>query len=59
MLRYADSDDSDENKEEFYDQLTATLDQISRTDKLLLIGDFNGRIGSDLSKWPTTWEKME
>ena len=44
---------SDENKEEFYNQLTTTLGQVPRTDKLLLMGDFNARIGSDFSKWPT------
>ena len=44
---------SDDNKEEFYNQLTSTLGQVPRTDKLLLIGDFNARIGSDFSKWHT------
>jgi hypothetical protein len=44
---------SDENKEEFYNQLTTTLGKVPRTDKLLLMGDFNARIGSDFSKWHT------
>ena len=35
----------DENKETFYSQLKGTLRNIHSTDKLLLIGDFNARIG--------------
>ena len=41
---------TDENKEAFYNQLASVLSGISRTDKLLLIGDFNVKIGRD--KWP-------
>ena len=37
----------DENKESFNNQLTSVLSGISRTDKLLLIGDFNARIGRE------------
>ena len=37
----------DENKEAFYNQLASVLSGIPRTDKLLLIGDFNARIGRD------------
>ena len=33
----------DENKEAFYNQLASVLSGIPRTDKLLLIGDFNAR----------------
>ncbi|KAK2184331.1 hypothetical protein NP493_271g01002 [Ridgeia piscesae] len=42
----------DENKEAFYNQLASVLSGIPRTDKLLLIGDFNARIGRDHDKWP-------
>ena len=42
----------DENKEAFYNQLASVLSGIPRTDKLLLIGDFNARIGRDNDKWP-------
>ena len=42
----------DENKEAFYNQLTSVLSGIPRTDKLLLIGDFNARIERDNYKWP-------
>ena len=37
----------DGNKEAFYDQLVSVLSGIPRTDKLLLIGDLNARIGTD------------
>lgn len=42
----------DENKEAFYNQLSATLRQIPHRDKILLMGDFNARIGSENDKWP-------
>ena len=42
----------DENKEAFYNQLASVFSGIPRTDKLLLIGDFNARIGRDNEKWP-------
>ena len=42
----------DENKEVFYKQLASVLSGIPRTDKLLLIEDFNARIGRDNHKWP-------
>ena len=42
----------DENKEAFYNQLASVLSGILRTDKLLLMGDLNARIGSDNDKWP-------
>ena len=40
----------DENKEAFYNQLASVLSGIPRTDKILLIGDFNARIGKDNNK---------
>ena len=42
----------DENKEAFYNQLASVLSGIPRTDKLLLIGDSNARIGRENDKWP-------
>ena len=47
----------DDNKEAFYNQLSSTLRDIPRTDKLLLIGDFNARIGRDNDKWPMVMGK--
>ena len=47
----------DENKEAFYNHLASVLSGISRTDKLLLIGNFNARIGRDNDKWPLVMGK--
>ena len=47
----------DENKEAFYNQLASVLSGISCTDKLLLIGDFNARIGRENDKWPLVMGK--
>ena len=47
----------DENKEAFYNQLASVLSGISRTDKLLLIGNFNARIGRDNAKCPLVMGK--
>ena len=43
----------EENKETFYSQLKGTLRNIPITDKLLLIGDFNAKIGRVNNKWPS------
>ena len=42
----------DETKEAFSNQLAPTLQNTPLTDKLLLMGDFNARIGQDYNKWP-------
>ena len=42
-----------ENKEAFYTQLAGVFNGIPRTGKLLLIGDFNARIGRENDKWPS------
>ena len=47
----------DENKEAFYNQLASVLSGIPRTDMLLLIGDFNARIGRDNDNWPLVMGK--
>ena len=48
----------DENKEAFYNQLANVFSGgIPHTDKLLLIGDFNARIGRDNGKWPLVMGK--
>ena len=46
-----------ENKEAFYNQLARVHNSIPRTDKLLLIGDFNARIRKDNDKWPLVMGK--
>ena len=47
----------DENKEALYNQLANTLRQIPQNDKMLLMGDFNARIGRDNDKWPLVMGK--
>ena len=47
----------EEKKETFYSQLKDTLRNIPSTDKLLLIGDFNARIGRENDKWPSALGK--
>ena len=47
----------DENKEAFYNQLASVLNSIPRTHKLLLIEDFNARIGRENDKWPLVMGK--
>ena len=42
----------DENKETIYNQLASVLSGIPRIGKLLLIGDFNARVGRQNDKWP-------
>ena len=47
----------DKNKEAFHNQLASVLSGIPRTDKLLLRGDFNARIGRENDKWPLVMGK--
>ena len=50
---YAPTLDSDSDvKEAFYDTLNTALERIPRQDKILLLGDFNARVGSDYNIWP-------
>ncbi|XP_016345583.1 uncharacterized protein LOC107691490, partial [Sinocyclocheilus anshuiensis] len=41
----------DEVKDKFYEDLDALLSSVKRTDRLILLGDFNARVGSDNSAW--------
>ena len=45
---------SDETKDYFYGALSDALDKIPSTNKLLLMGDFNARVGSDNTSWENT-----
>ena len=47
----------EENQERFYSHLNGTLRNIHSTDKLLLRGDFNARLGRENDKWPSAFDK--
>ena len=42
-----------DDKDEFYDALSAVLHQIPNSEKLILLGNFNARVGFDDSAWPS------
>ena len=42
----------EENKEEFYSKLRETVKNVSITDKLIIAGDFNARVGCEDKNWP-------
>ena len=41
----------DEVKDKFYDDLDSVISATPRTDKLILLGDFSGRMGTDHQTW--------
>ena len=41
----------EEVKNRFYDQLDTGIKAVSKSEKLLLLGDFNVRVGSDHHPW--------
>ena len=41
----------DEIKEKFYEDLQATVAFVPKADKLVILGDFNARVGTDYSSW--------
>ena len=41
----------DEVKDKFYDDLDSGISATPRTDKLILVGDFNARVGTDHQTW--------
>ena len=42
-----------DTKDEFYDKLAATLSSIPSKEQLVLLGDFNARVGADHESWPS------
>lgn len=51
---YAPTNDSnDRDKEAFYEQLQATLENVHRRDLLLVMGDLNAKVGSDNMNFET------
>ena len=47
-----------ETKEHFYRSLDSLLSEIPAADKLILLGDFNARVGKEYEAWPQTLEKF-
>ena len=45
------SDSSDDVKDRLYDTLYSTLQRISQDDKVILLGDFNARVGRNHDIW--------
>ena len=44
-------DSSDDVKDRFYDTLYSTLQRISQDEKIILLGDFNARVGINHDIW--------
>ena len=42
---------TDEVKDKFYNDLDDVISATPRTDKLILLGDFNARVGTDYQTW--------
>ena len=42
-----------DSKEIFYEALTTSVRQVPCEDKLMILGDFNARVGSDVMSWTT------
>ena len=44
---------SSEAKDEFYERLSSILTNIPNTEQVILLGDFNARVGADSESWPS------
>uniref|UniRef100_A0A0L8I7E3 Endonuclease/exonuclease/phosphatase domain-containing protein n=1 Tax=Octopus bimaculoides TaxID=37653 RepID=A0A0L8I7E3_OCTBM len=42
-----------DTKDEFYENLASTIRNIPSTEQLVLLGDFNARVGADNDSWPS------
>ena len=45
-------DSADEDKDTFYEMLDAQVQSVPLADKLLVLSDFNARVGSAHQAWP-------
>ena len=41
----------DEEKDSFYENFKTIIRKTARHNKLIILGDFNARVGSDLTAW--------
>ena len=48
-----------EKKDEFYGKLSATIESISRSEQMFLLGDLNAKVGDDSNSWPAIIGKDE
>ena len=48
----------DQTKEELYELLGQTLQKIPPTDKVIILGDFNAKVGDDFTSWPIALGKF-
>ena len=46
---------SDQEKDNFYNQLRNVISGVRHKDKIILLGDFNARVGSDFQSWEGVW----
>ena len=42
---------TEETKEKFYSELRDAIEAVPRQDKLIILGDFNARVGADWNAW--------
>ena len=48
---YAPTDKDDGTKDAFYGELQEVIDKVPRGDKLIVMGDFNARVGNKAEMW--------
>ena len=41
-----------EEKDNFYDNSSATIETVSKSEQIFLLGDFNARVDDDSTSWP-------
>ncbi|KAL1250638.1 hypothetical protein QQF64_018434 [Cirrhinus molitorella] len=47
-----------ETKDRFYENLTSVINSIPDNEQLILLGDFNARVGADNDSWPSCLGKF-
>ena len=44
----------EETKDQFYEELDTTISEFPKSDKLIILGDFNAKFGIDYLTWAET-----